>query len=64
MKKTVNEKENKEVFEEEKKIYFRVRYSDGHEVSNIISEKQFNKRFSDYDVIEDNGICRILKAKE
>ena len=49
---------------EEKNIYFRIRYSDGHEVSNIISEKQFNKRFSDYDVIKDDGICRILKAKE
>lgn len=50
--------------EEEKQIYFRIRYKDGHEISDIISESRFNKLYSNYDVIEDNGICKILKAKE
>ena len=48
---------------EEKHIYFRIRYKDGHEVSDIISEIRFSKLYSDYVVIEETPVL-ILKAKE
>lgn len=49
--------------EEEKAIYFRIRYKDGHEVSDIIPESKFNELYSDYEVIEELPVL-ILKAKE
>ena len=49
--------------EEEKQIYFRIRYKDGHEVSDIIPESRFNELYSDYELIEKTPVL-ILKAKE
>lgn len=56
------EKEIKEK-KEEKNIYFRIRYKDGHEVSDIIPESRFNELYSDYELIEKTPVL-ILKAKE
>ncbi len=47
--------------EEEKSVYFRIR--DGQsETAYVITEKEYQKKYSDYEVLEKSPVL-ILKAK-